>query len=154
MNTHITSALRKIQFLILGAVAFCVLAPEAKAQYSYFPLTPCRVVDTRGATGTNGGPALGQGTQRNFAIKGSCGVPTTAKAVTINVTVTAATAGSFLTIWPAGTARPTVSTINFNGGDTLANGAIVGLAAGTQDLAVFNSTGTVHVIIDVTGYFQ
>lgn len=142
-----------------AALAFFVLgmAATASAQtgpYQFYALTPCRVVDTRGATGTNGGPALGT-TRRDFQIRGFCGVPTTAKAVSLNVTVTGASAFSWLTIWPAGQAPPPVSTINFDANvSALANGAIVGVSASTRDLSVTNANGSVHVILDVTGYFQ
>jgi hypothetical protein len=127
----------------------------AQTALSYFALTPCRIVDTRGANGVNGGPIFNTGTQRDFAIRGNCGVPTTAKAVTINVTVTAATQVSFLTLWPSGQTRPVVSTINFTQNDpALANGATVGVSTNAQDLSVYNSFGNVHVILDVTGYYQ
>lgn len=147
------------RFLQLAVIAVALTLPQiASAQsgpFQYYPLTPCRTVDTRGAVATNGGPFLGAGTTRNFSIRGFCGVPTTAKAVTMNVTVTGASASSWLTIWPSGTSMPVVSTINFDGGDwALANGAIVGLSTATQDLSVSNANGNVHVIIDVTGYFQ
>ncbi|MBV8520375.1 MAG: hypothetical protein JO197_23490 [Acidobacteria bacterium] len=146
--------------LILSAVFFALLAlPRiASAQsgpYSYYPLSPCRVVDTRNANGTNGGPAFGTDATRNFQIRGFCGVPTTAKAVSLNVTVTQASQASWLAVWPSGTARPVVSMINFEPTDpALANGIIVGLSSATQDLSVYNNFGSVHVIIDVTGYFQ
>ena len=142
---------------IVIALAITAVAGVAAAQtgpLSYFSLTPCRAVDTRNANSTNGGPALGTAT-RNFQIRGICGVPTTAKAVSINVTVTGASTNSWLTIWPSGQAEPIVSTINFDQNViALANGAIVGLSTNAQDLAVQNANGTVHVIIDVTGYFQ
>jgi len=78
-----------------------------------------------------------------------------ARAVSLNVTITGATQGSFLTLWPSGGARPLVSTINFDQTvPALANGAIVGLFTGTADLSVYNDFGNVHVILDVTGYFQ
>jgi hypothetical protein len=146
--------------LILSAVFFAILAlPRiASAQsgpYSYYPLSPCRVVDTRGGNGNNAGPAFGTDTTRNFQIRGICGVPTTAKAASLNVTVTQASQASWLAVWPSGTARPVVSMINFEQSDpALANGIIVGLSTATQDLSVYNNFGSVHVIIDVTGYFQ
>ena len=34
------------------------------------------------------------------------------------------------------------------------DGAIVGLSTSATDLSVFNASGNVHVILDVTGYFQ
>ena len=132
-----------------GATAY------AQTALSYFALTPCRVVDTRNPNGVNGGPIFGVASQRDFAIRGNCGVPTTAKAVTLNVTITGATTISFLSIWPSGQARPNVSTINFRSTDpALANGATVGLSTNAQDLSVYNSDGNVHVILDVSGYYQ
>ena len=150
--------MKRLLPIAFAAFAISLIAGAAAAQtgpLQFFSIAPCRVVDTRNPNGTNGGPAFGSGTQRTFAVKGNCGVPTTAKAVSINLTVANATAASFLTIWPAGGTRPVVSTINFTQNDpSLANGAIVGLAATAADLSVFNSSGSVNVIIDVTGYFQ
>jgi hypothetical protein len=149
-------------FRLLSVVTFALIAigatTTAGAQtgpYQYFSLTPCRVVDTRGANGVNGGPALST-TRRDFSFKGNCGVPGTAKAVTINIAVTGASAqSSWLTVWPAGAATPNTAAINFSSNDwALSNGAIVGLGASNPDLSVVNAVGTTHVIIDVTGYFQ
>ncbi|HEX8408035.1 MAG TPA: hypothetical protein VF883_04175 [Thermoanaerobaculia bacterium] len=135
-----------------------VLTSSALAQsgpYQYFPLSPCRLVDTRGPNGTNSGPMMGSNSTRNFQVRGFCGVPTTAKAVSLNITVTQATQSSWLAVWPSGTARPNVSMINFESSDpALANGIIVGVSTATQDLSVYNNFGTVHVLVDVTGYFQ
>lgn len=129
-------------------------AQAQSGPYQFYALTPCRVVDTRNAAGTNGGPNLGT-TRRDFVIKGNCGVPSTAKAVSINIAVTAASTTSWLTVWPAGQAQPNTAAINFSPADwALSNGAIVGLASGAPDLSVQNANGTVAVIIDVTGYFQ
>ena len=141
----------------LFVIVTAALAAEVRAQsgpYQYFSLTPCRVVDTRNSNGTNGGPALAT-TPRSFQMRGNCGIPLTAQAVSINVTVTNATASSWLTVWPSGTAKPFVSTINFDQTTpALANGAIVGVSANTDDLTVANAVGSVHVIVDVNGYFQ
>jgi hypothetical protein len=149
--------MRKILSVLLFIVAGAV-ASEAAAQtgpLQYYALTPCRIADTRNATGTNGGPALQGGVRRDFAVRGRCGVPTTARAVSLNLTVTGASTNSHITIWPSGTAMPNVSTINFGPNDpAVANGAIVGLSTATLDLSAFNAAGTVHLIIDVTGYFQ
>ncbi len=156
-NHKYVSAIRLFSFSIFAAAAMTA-ATTARAQsgpYQYFSLTPCRVVDTRNANGVNGGPALGT-TRRDFAFKGNCGVPSTAKAVTINIAVTGASAqSSWLTVWPAGGATPNTAAINFSSSDwALSNGAIVGLGASSPDLSVLNAVGTTHVIIDVTGYFQ
>jgi hypothetical protein len=147
--------MRTALFLTALTVVFASAALAQSGPYQYYPLTPCRVVDTRAANSTNGGPVFGSNTTRNFQMRGFCGVPTTAKAVSLNVTVTQATQPSYLTVWPSGLTQPGVSMLNFEATDpALANGIIVGVSTATQDLSVYNSFGNVHVIIDVTGYFQ
>lgn len=141
----------------LAALAPAPAAAQAGGPFQYFALTPCRVVDTRNAAGTDGGPRLtGNAAARNFQMQGTCGVPVGAKAVTINVTIVSPTSSGFLTLWPSGITQPTVSTINFATTDTaLANGAIVPLSTNTDDLSVFmGGAGATHVVIDVTGYFM
>ncbi|HYC92971.1 MAG TPA: hypothetical protein VEO54_27445 [Thermoanaerobaculia bacterium] len=147
--------MRRLALSTILAAAFAIPALAQSGPYQYFPLSPCRAVDTRGATSTNGGPIFGTNSTRNFQIRGLCGVPSTAKAVSLNVTVTQATASSWLAVWPSGQTRPVVSMINFEPSDpALANGIIVGLSTNAQDLSVYNNFGNVHVIVDVTGYFQ
>ncbi|MES1211615.1 MAG: hypothetical protein ABUL63_04710, partial [Acidobacteriota bacterium] len=62
-----------------------------------------------------------------------------------------------LRVFPSGTTLPTISTINYAGGETaLANGAIVPLSTNASDLSVYTFTvtpSTTHMILDVTGYF-
>lgn len=141
--------MRRLALLTILTAVVAIPALAQSGPYQYFPLSPCRAVDTRS------GAPFGSDTTRNFQIRGVCGVPTTAKAVSLNITVTAATAASYLSVWPSGTTRPVVSMINFEASDpALANGIIVGVSTAAQDLSVYNSFGNVHVIIDVTGYFQ
>jgi hypothetical protein len=88
-------------------------------------------------------------------MRGNRGIPLSARAVSINVTVVSPSQPSWLAVWPSGLTRPYVSTINFDSSTSaLANGAIIGLSQNTNDLSVYNSAGSVHVLIDVTGYFQ
>lgn len=150
--------------LVAASAAFFPQAAQAQSgPFQFHAVTPCRVVDTRNPNGTNGGPILSQpGTRpRIFQIQGNCGVPNGAAAVTINVTVTGQnmtgpSGGGFLTLYPSSASLPNVSTIDFTNADgSLANGAIVPLANQAGDLAVWlGGIGTVHVILDVTGYFQ
>jgi hypothetical protein len=96
---------------------------------------------------------------RNFTMQGNCGVPPGAAAVTINSTAVGPAGPGFLTLWPSGTLRPTVSNLNYNAGEpALGNGAIVPLSAATPDLSAYTvvsgGAGTVNIVIDVTGYFQ
>jgi hypothetical protein len=149
---------KKTLLLVAMAMSLFFGGAEMYAQagpYQYYSLSPCRVVDTRGPVGTNGGPAFGTATQRDFTIRGTCGVPATAKAVSLNVTVVTPSTTGWLTIWPSGGARPYASMINFTSSDfALANGTIVGLSTNVRDLSVYNSDGSVHVLLDVNGYFQ
>ncbi len=146
---------RSLTFALLSIVVTGVSYAQS-GPYQYFPLTPCRSVDTRNANAVNGGPVMNAGGQRDFTIRGTCGVPTTAKAVTLNIAVVTPSFGGYLTVWPSGTSRPLAATINFAATDiALANGAIMGVSTNTQDLSVYNgSNGLTHIVIDVSGYFQ
>src|ERR1041385_1251815 len=119
---------------------------------AFFPVTPCRVVDTRLAAGPLGGPALGTATSRTFPIlSGPCNLPATAKAYSMNFTAVPQGPLGFLTTWPADQAQPLVSTLNANLGGITANAAIVPAAA-NGDISVFVSNPS-DVVIDVNGYF-
>ena len=106
----------------------------------------------------NNAPALQAGVNRIFQITGSCGVPSGAAAIAINVTVTNPRGLGHLRVFPGDAAMPNASTINFTeNGPDLANGVIVPLAAdGT--IAVYPvmapNNGTVDLVLDVSGYFQ
>lgn len=121
----------------------------------FYTVPPCRLVDTRAAAGATGGPALAASATRAFPLAGRCGTSPTARAVAVNVTVTGSAAGGFLTLFPSGAAAPPTSTINFGPGATRANNAVVAPGAGGS-LAVFAGlqSGSVHVILDVAGYFD
>jgi hypothetical protein len=118
-------------------------------------LVPCRVLDTRNSNGPYGGPALSQGPARTFVIAGQCAVPPTAQSVVVNLTVTQPSAAGFLTVYAAGSAAPLASNINYRAGQTRANNAIVTLGpSGDIAVACGQPSGTVHFILDVSGYFQ
>jgi hypothetical protein len=121
----------------------------------FVPLTPCRVVDTRNGDGTFGGPAIGGNSSRSFPLSLSgnpCGIPSTAVAYSLNVTVVPETTLGYLTIWPSGEGQPIVSTLNSPDGRIKANAAIVpaGMPSGSVSVYVTNTT---NVILDIDGYF-
>ncbi len=116
------------------------------------PLPPTRIVDTR--------PSLLVGTNTTWqpnqtqavTVLSNGGIPSTGvSAVVLNVTVTDTTAPSYLTIWPAGTAQPVASNLNFVAGQTVPNRVVVPVGTGGQ-IDVYNLAGTVDVIIDVNGW--
>jgi hypothetical protein len=123
----------------------------------FYTLMPCRVADTRNAQGPFGGPPLSSATSRAFRMVGRCAIPPAATAISLNVTVTQPTARGHLTLHPEGAPVPLASTINFGAGQTRANNAIVLLGDGgaIEVICVMQAPdNTVHVIIDVTGYFR
>ena len=119
------------------------------------PVTPCRMADTRTLPpGPFSGPAIVNNEARTFPIpQSACGIPSTAVAYSLNVTVVPNGPLNFLTVWPAGLTRPTISLMNSYDGRVKANAAIV--AAGTSgSINVFASTPTsTNVILDIDGYF-
>lgn len=119
----------------------------------FVPVTPCRVVDTRNPNGPFGGPAITGGTSRSFPLpSGPCSsIPSTAVAYSLNVTAVPAQTLSYLTIWPTGGSRPTVSTLNSFDGRVKANAAIVPAGAG-KAVSVYVSD-TSNVVLDIGGYF-
>jgi hypothetical protein len=122
---------------------------------AFFTVSPCRLLDTRNAAGARGGPALSANGARTFTLTGVCGIPTNARALALNVTVTAATNPGDLRIYPAGVALPLASVINYSAGPTRANNLTVNLSASGQ-IAVRcdQAAGSVHFIVDVAGYYQ
>ena len=117
----------------------------------YYTLTPCRLVDTRAAQA----PALGSFERRVWAVVGRCNVPSAAKALALNVTVTGATSAGHVRLAP-GNGITEASALNFSPGLTRANNAVALLATDDSGrIAVTNqSGGVVHLILDVSGYFQ
>ena len=125
------------------------------APLSFHTLPPCRIVDTRGAPGPRGGPALAGNASRSFVVPGICGIPATARAVSLNVTVTQPSQTGALRIYPGMGAPPGASTMNYRTGQTRANNAVSGLgASGDLSVRCDQAAGTTHLILDVNGYFE
>ena len=125
--------------------------PSTSVALAYYPLTPCRVADTR-----NGGDPLQGGVEQDFDVLASgCQVPQNALAYSLNFTVVPNPPGQilgYLTVWPAGQQRPTVSTLNNLTGTIVANAAIVPATGSNGEVAVYPSNST-DLVIDISGYF-
>lgn len=119
----------------------------------FHTVTPCRLLDTR-----QSGQPLTAGEQRAIQVTNLCGLPATAKALSLNVTVAEGTQLGYLTLFPDGCPVPGSSTINFAAMQTRANNAILRLSEGTSPAlavkAMLAAPGTVQLIVDVNGYFQ
>lgn len=135
---------------------------KADGPMTFFSITPCRIADTRGPIGPSGGPALAPNAARSFPVRGLCTIPSGAKAVVFNFTVVQPAQSGNLAAYPAGGSIPLTSVLNYNAGEfAVGNGAIVPLdgTVAAPDVSVFvnvapGSTSTVHLVIDVTGYFE
>ncbi len=136
---------------ILDINGYFVPAIDSSA-LAFYPLTPCRVVDTRGAAGALGGPYLVGQNSRTFPVQSSpCNIPVGALAYSLNFTALPHSTLGYLTVWPTGQGQPVVSTLNAPTGAITANAAIVPAGtAGGVDLFV---TDDADMIIDVNGYF-
>ena len=152
----------------------------APTSLRFYPVAPCRLVDTRGAAaGFNGiapfsGPSIAGGGTTTIPVQSAaeastntepapCGViPSAAQAYSINLTVvpagaTASTAGGrvdYVSLWPAGSAQPFVSTLDDPQGLIVSNAAIVPAGAPSGGISVYNAgPATTDVVIDINGYF-
>jgi hypothetical protein len=121
----------------------------------FYTLPPCRVFDTRLAGAQTTGVPLTCGTTYDFTIVGgTCGVPSGAKAISLNATVTAPTAQGSVLLFASGGPVPLTATLNYVKGLTVANNAVASLSAGGKMSVRCTGSGTSHVIVDVNGYFQ
>lgn len=121
-----------------------------------YTLAPCRLFDARNPVGPLGGPSIPTSGSRSIFVDGACGIPASARALSVNVTIANAGAQGNLQIYPAGV-RPTgTSILNFRPGQTRANNAILVLPTdGGGGLTLVNASASpAAVILDVNGYFQ
>jgi alpha-tubulin suppressor-like RCC1 family protein len=122
------------------------------ANQGYLAVSPARFWDTRVGPGPTG--QVGPGQSRDVQLTGSAGVPASgATAVAVNVTAVTPTAGTFVTVWPAGEPKPLASNINLPAGDTRPNLVIVKLGAGGL-VSFANDAGATHLVADVVGYYH
>ncbi len=122
---------------------------------SFHTVVPCRVLDTRDPAGPFGGPRLTAGADRTYVLPNRCQIPTTARAVSVNLTVIGPTEPGHLTIFPAGTPPPNTSAINFRAGQIRANNGILTLGSGGAIVVRCGiASGGSDFVLDVNGYFD
>lgn len=141
---------------------------------TFVAITPCRLVDTRGAAaGLNGiapfsGPSIPPAGTLTIPVQAPaeatantapapCGViPSIAQAYSLNLTVVPTASGSvaYVSLWPAGSPQPVVATLNDIQGSIVANAAIVPAGSPSGGVSVYNAgPATTDVVIDMNGYF-
>jgi hypothetical protein len=141
------------------------VAGNNPAALAFYPLTPCRIADTRNPTAPLGGPSLAALGTRSFPIlASSCGVPASAQAYSLNFAAVPPTKScvqdngtssqcglGFLTAWPDGQTRPLVASLNDPTGTVLANAVVV--PAGNGGAVDVYATNDTDLVIDINGYF-
>jgi hypothetical protein len=128
------------------------LEQAASEPSRFVPVDGQRIFDTR-----NGGSLyryLCAGDEMDVQITGVGQVPGTGvSAVVLNVTMTQTSDPGFVTVWPAGTPRPNVSSINASGsGQTVPN--LVTIPVGRDGQISFYTQSGTHLIADVFGYYE
>lgn len=146
----------RVALCAMAAVLLSSVSAFAQTPSQYFPITPCRLFDSRQPPGT---PLVGQAVPgRQITVKTNCGIPADASALAYNVTVVSPSGAGFLTLYPSDESLPVVSSINFQAGDVRGNGGVVPLGATDPDLTIYLATapagGSSHVVLDATGYFK
>ncbi|MBI4905112.1 MAG: BACON domain-containing protein [Acidobacteria bacterium] len=123
----------------------------------YYPLTPCRVIDTRAEyrtpAGPFGPPTMDARQTRRFRFPASpyCQIPAGAAAYSITITAVPPGPLAFITAWPAGGAQPNVSSINSPAGRVLANSVVLPASPdGSIDVFTYDRT---DFLVDINGYY-
>ena len=140
--------------VILDVTGYFATSGSGGQRYS--PLAgPVRILDTRAGT------ALGQTTfsanvPKTFHVVDDTIIPSGASAITANLAVVNQTKAGYVTLSPTPNASPTTSTINFPTGDVRANGLTIPVNPldGTVAAVYKAPSGTVDLVLDVTGYYS
>ncbi|MFJ9940559.1 PKD domain-containing protein [Streptomyces erythrochromogenes] len=131
-----------------GTNTLAVVTPGS----DFTPYAPTRLLDTRNGTGGPKAKVPAYGTTR-VQISGNGNIPAGVTAVVLNVTATNTTSGGHVTVWPAGSERPTTSNVNFAKGQTVPNLVIVPVDRNGFVNLYNGGWESVDLIADVTGYF-
>jgi hypothetical protein len=113
---------------------------------------PVRLLDTRDGTGGTSRP-LTTAAPIKLSVIGVDGVPATATAVAINVTVTNSTGYGNVAVNPDGITPSGTSNLNYAAGQTVPNLVIVPIGADGKVQFTKQGPGQVDLIADMAGYF-
>jgi len=132
---------------------FGYFAPPSGSTLMYFPLAPCRVIDTRGPVGPLGGPSLRPLSERDFPVLQSPCIPQGAGAVaySFNVTALPQVDSLYVKVWPEGEPQPLPGTVEVQNGVPVSNAAIV--PAGTGGGIAVVAGNSTDLVVDINGYF-
>jgi hypothetical protein len=130
----------------------------------FHPIDPVRAYDSRQAPYAPNNGKLGPNQSRIVSIKDARNtggnlvaadvIPVGATAITYNITVAEPSGPNFLAVTPGDVGSFTASAINFNGTADIANAGTTKIAA-DRTIKVWggDQAGSMHFLIDVTGYY-
>lgn len=135
--------------------ALALPSPEAM----FVAIAPCRMIDTRPlyAAAYAPGTPLQPGATVTFDLDSApapCnGIPSTAVAFSLNVTVVSPSAPGFLAAFPGSTPpNPLTSLLNFVAGDVIANASVV--PCDDNGIVGFIAAARADLVVDINGYYS
>ena len=128
---------------------------DAGRDLVYTPLTPCRLIDTRGFGAPIQGGAFAPNERRSYVPNGKCAIPQSGIAsLFISFTTQNLTPGSggyLAIVAPGAPISATVDVFNLGAEWSASNTAVATASAGQFDAFVANANA--HLVVDVLGYF-
>lgn len=101
----------------------------------------------------SGGHRLAHGRPLSLQVAGRVGVPSSGVvAVALNITAVTTRAATFVTVWPAGRAKPSISSLNVAAGSTR-SALVVSATSSRGVVRIANATGRTGLRVDVVGYY-
>jgi hypothetical protein len=151
------NSLGTINFILDADGWFGTSSAAAGTQFQV--IGPSRICDTRAGTGTEcSGDTLTAGDVLPVQVTGVGGVPSSGPvAVIANVIAVSGSSETYLTVYPADSSTtPNASDLNANAGENIPNLVIVKLSAASPagKVDVYNSLGTINIVMDIAGWFQ
>ncbi|MHC6231798.1 SdrD B-like domain-containing protein [Arthrobacter sp. MMS24-T111] len=141
--------IRNGQKVDAGTLSYDTAGRQASpAAGKFVPLQPTRLLDTRELS-----DPVPVRSMQVVQVSGLAGVPADASAVALNVTVTDPTSYGFVNAFPFGQQSTSTSTVNFRERQTVANSIVVPVHDGRINLENAGYDGTLHLIVDISGYF-
>jgi hypothetical protein len=135
---------------VSGASTTAAPPPPCVATSGFSAVAPDRLLDTR--SGFGGARRIPAGGLIALQVTGRGGVPVGATAAVLSVVAVEPDGPGFLTVFPCSATRPTAASLNFVGGQVIANTAIATLSPSGQ-VCIYAHAQT-DVVVDVTGWLE
>jgi alpha-tubulin suppressor-like RCC1 family protein len=139
--------------LVADAAGYYLAGTGLKAG-TFNAVQPTRILDTRVAgLGTPTTTPVPGRKDVGIQVEGGVVPLTNVSAVVTNLTLTGETKAGYLTAYPTAPEVPLVSNLNHSAAQTIANSAIIQPGLCGKVTLLNGSSGTTHMIADVSGYF-